>query len=180
MRDSPDSTREFQDSGGPKLAEGHTQAALSLQIFTAVLMVGPCVFLGIVVCINQGSFGTEPNITAWFAIGVALVLFVLHLLITGKQMWRNPVAQINSDEDWKQHSTDQLAVLMKLLQGRKIVACALLEGAIFFNLIIYLVSGLGGNLAAAVFLILTVAARFLTRSRVESWIESASYEIGAR
>lgn len=180
MRDSPDSTREFQDSGGPTLAEGHTPAALSLQIFTAVLMVGPCVFLGIVVCINQRSFETEPNITAWFAIGVALVLFGLHLLITGKQMSRNPVAPINPDENWKQHSTDQLAVLMKSLQGRTIVACALIEGAIFFNLIIYQVSGLRGNLAAAVFLILTVTARFPTRSRVESWIESASYEIGAR
>ena len=56
-----------------------------------------------------------------------------------------------------------------------IIAAAILEGAAFFLLIAYLLEGQAICLAAACLFVTLIAAKFPTRTGVESWTEKQSY-----
>ena len=93
---------------------------------------------------------------------------------------RNQIEQIDTGEFTKRLSTDQLTELLNSFRLLHIVAVALLEAAVVFNLIGYTATEFVGNLGVAVFLILAMVARFPGHSRVTSWVTETSHEVEMR
>ena len=69
-------------------------------------------------------------------------------------------------------SKDEKSALVTIYQTSLIMGLAMLEGAAFFNLIIFLLEGKAVTLISALALLLVEVVRFPTRSGVESWVEN--------
>lgn len=170
----------------PNTQEGATDysAAIAgdirgMQIITAALMMGACIFMGITLFNTQGALGTEPDITSWIGIGFGILCFLLHLIVPSVMRARQ-LAQIDPQEVRSADDLGRFGLVAGVFRGTHIVACALLEGGVFNNLVFYMTTDFVGNLGAAVLLILCIAVRFPTEARVMTWVRNASDEIALR
>jgi len=179
MPDSPYSAPKFQDEVSSVLAPEHVGEIRGIQIITASLIFGACFVMGVALVINGGELGTELDILSWLAIGFAVVQFLLHFVIPAV-IRQKQLGQVNVSEFEERLPTDQLMDLLRIYRGPHIIGCVLLEGAVFFNLIAFMLTEFVGNLAVAVMLLLVMAVRFPTQSRVASWLTDARQEIGLR
>ena len=152
---------------------------LRMQIITIALVMGPLIFLGIALALNSGALGFQPDFLSWSGIGIGLLVFAVHLLvpnvIAGKAL-RN----IDTNELGNSSDEGRFNRLATVFLARHIVACALLEGAAFLNLITYLTTEFAGNLALASMLIVCIVLRFPTADRVQFWVQDRMREIELR
>ncbi len=157
-----------------------------LQIIIGALSLG-CIFFAVIVIVAaKTSFknaGNQLDVT-YIALAMAGLIFVLciflpHIIVSQgrKNILRTifPAARTVSDSDAGEKREDENRVaqpLTQLLQTKTIVAGALLEGAIFFLLIAYMIERSNLSLLAAAALLILLIAQMPTMRRVTNWIEN--------
>lgn len=178
MDDSPYRAPDTQD-GTTDYSKAIAQDVRGIQIVTAGLMMGACFIMVIMLFNNRGALGTEPDIASRIGIAFAATMFLLHVIVPGV-MRGQQLAQINPQKIRDADALERFGLLVGVFRSTHIVACAMLEGAAVFNLVMYMVTKYAGNLAAAVLLILCIAARFPTQNRITTWIRNTADEIAMR
>jgi|GEM_PF-1418051 len=167
---SPYRTPSFGDQ--PSLPPELEADVKGLQIVTLGLMVGPVLFMGVALSANKGELGSTPDVLSYVGIGVTVVDLALYLILPDlvARQQRNAIELTESNKAIELDSYKQLFPVFRI---RHIVACALLEGAVFLNVIAYLLSKFAGNLAAAVFLLVVIALKWPTGEKVAVWLNNA-------
>ncbi|MBI5760456.1 MAG: hypothetical protein HZA46_18230 [Planctomycetales bacterium] len=149
-----------------------------LQIIVGALMFGVISFgvVAIVIRIGKQGGGDSP---VWMIAGGFAVMMLIARQIVGVSMvngirrqiakgtWQPPTK--GGGPAFPADATDADR-LLSLLQTVTIVQCALPEGAAFFNLIAYIMSGHLASLATVAVLLLWMSSSFPTRDRVVNWI----------
>ena len=164
------------DDTAPRKSKSEVRVA---QIITIAMMAGVLAFAVVAAVMRRFQFDGQPDFLNWIAIGFAGVAFVLHYVVPGILVGTSlreiaPSDLTDSDREANFHR------LFPLFQTRHIIACALLEGAAFFNLFAFLQSGyLWSFVAAGVFVVL-MATRFPTQASCEEWISDRVREIQER
>jgi hypothetical protein len=155
-----------------------------LQFVVGALLLGCILFVTIVIFISLGdSWPWElPQLTLLALIFSGCAIFarlIVPPLIVAQGRKKIPAQQCGANirEGGSSASTDvELDVdttwkLMGLLMTRTIIACALLEGVIFFLLVAFLIEHSSIALSAAAILWLLLASHFPTQGWAISWIE---------
>lgn len=174
---NPYATPGEHESGLP--ASDCVAAVRGLQVITAALVVGVLVFMGITLVLNEGALDGSPDIVSWVGLCFAGIVFVNHLFIPGFVAGRILNA-VDAEQLRNADASEKFAAVMPALRIRTIVACALLEGAAFVNLVAYMTSKFSGNLAAAAVLVVLIGIRFPSMSSVEFWAQDRIRGIEAR
>lgn len=128
-----------------------TQSVRQLQIVTGALVMGACMSLGIVLFVN-GKIDGVPDITTWIGVGLAGLLFFNHLVIPGFLL-KNQLGMLNSDTLNPFTDDEKMASVLGPIRATHIVACAMLEGAAFLNIALYMVNDCVLNLITAAVMI---------------------------
>lgn len=147
-----------------------------LQTITVGLLTGVFVVTGIFLVMNEGVLGDTPELISWIAIGFAALVFVNHLVIPGivaKTILKNVSADAFRDAD----EGGKHELLFPAYQTRHIVACAMLESGVFFNLVAYMATEYAGNLVTACVQTAMIAIRFPTATRAQFWIQDHIREL---
>ncbi len=95
-------------------------------------------------------------------------------------MRRKQLAELDPEQIRTADLATRCQLLLGVLRSTHIVACALLEGAAFLAVIAYMTEGFIGSLGLVLFLVLSLAARFPTKSRMLAWVRQTSEEIELR
>jgi len=161
-------------ASGPKL-QSVTQGVRVLQIIVAALMLGVLTFGGVATFL---AFLTEhevpqppavpaPPMLAYLAAAFATVLFVVHLIVP-MIVLRSSLQQVGS-----RSSVEELTPvdLVPSYIASTIVACALPEGAAFFNLVAVIIDRQYWSLGVAGAMLVLIAIRFPTVDGVTTWAE---------
>ncbi|MEZ6062284.1 MAG: hypothetical protein R3C19_18235 [Planctomycetaceae bacterium] len=148
----------------------------SLKLITIGLAIGPMVFLGIALVLSQGAIDGKPDIVAWLALGFAGLQFLMHILVP-PLVAHAAIRRIDSRRFGDSDVAAKAGLLLPIFRQRHIIAMAMLEAAAFFNLVAYIISRFGGNLAVAAVLILLIAVRLPSAANVHSWIHERLQEI---
>ncbi len=167
---SPDRTPSFADQ--PSLPPELATDLKGLQIITVILMAGPVMFMGVALAANKGELGSTPDVLSWVVIGVTVVELTLYLILPDL-VARSKRDMIELGGSNTAIELDSFKQLLPVYRTRHIVACGLLEGAIFLNVIAYMVSKLAGNLAVAVFLLVIIALKWPTGEKMVVWLNDA-------
>ena len=138
-----------------------------MQIILGAIVLGAVAFLVVAVVVRWQSDQPAPEspIISYLALGAALVIAVAYYFVTDalQASQRRGAAGANTRIAW-----------CNAYQTTMIAGAAMLEGAVFFLLIAYLLEGdLKDNwtpLAAAAGFIVVIATLFPTRSGLERWI----------
>jgi len=155
------------------------ESVRGIKIITVALAAGALLFLGIALATNAGHIEWEPNVLSWLAIGIAALNAVLHVIISAVTETTG-LRNLNAEAVREADEPVSRKLLIRVYLHRHIVACALLEGAAFFNLVAYMVTHFGGNLVAAAVLISLIAIRLPSVGGVQFWIQDRIREIEAR
>lgn len=148
----------------------------SLQVITGGLLMGVLAFMTIVLFMTQGSLSGQPELISWIAIGFAALMFVNHLMIPGI-VAKAILSKISGEAIRNADESDKYERLFPALQTRHIVACAMLEGGVFFNLVAYMVTEYAGNLVTACVQTAMIVIRFPTATRAQFWIQDRIREL---
>lgn len=154
-------------------------AVRTLKIITIAMAAGVLVFMAIALVTNQGALDGDADILSWIAIGFAGLMFVNHLVIPGVIATAS-LGKVSTEQIREADEATRFSLIFPTYQIRHIVACALLEGAAFFNVVAYMMEPFGGNLAAAGILIALIAVRIPTVSGVTFWVQDRAREIEMR
>lgn len=157
-------------------------AVRTMQVIVGALAAGVLTFVGVVLAVVRGGviggqLQQEPLIThvaAGFAVVAAVLWGIVPGLITSRM--RQAIAGGNKSPLTTKLSNAaevrDVAPLTVAYQSRLIVGAALLEGAAFFNLIVYMLEQQPLSLVAAGVLLLIMLTQIPTVSRLEAWVES--------
>jgi hypothetical protein len=134
-----------------------------MQIIAGALCAGALTFgLVAVIVVANGFERSETNpIVSLVGLGGAAFNWVLHFVIPPK------VARVSPND-----SQPNLETLYGVYLTRMIIGLALLEGAIFFNVVAYIIEQNWWSLAVASGLLFWMLIKFPTHTRVEHWIET--------
>ena len=140
---NPYSTPDNRDTAQESLNQ--KREVRGLQIITAGLAGGVLFFMAVTLFTNEGDISGQPDVVSWMGLVMACMMFVSHLIlpnvIAGAALKKiDPTELQNADAEQK------FAMLLPAFRTRHIIACAILEGAAFFNLIGYLLNQFAGNL----------------------------------
>ena len=149
-----------------------------LQIIVASVVLGPVAFLGYVLFMAPPAEKDGGGFMTYVACGVAAAavaarLFAPPLIVRSQRrqiaagVW-SPSGQTGGR--LKTPTTDA-GKLAAVYATRTIVAVVVLEGAVFFLVVAYLLERNPLALAAAIPLIVVIAAHFPTQARVAEWVE---------
>ncbi len=174
---NPYSSPEQQNGFAPSAT--HAAAVRIMQIIVFALVMGVVSFLGVALVVKQGAFDGEPEILSWLALGIAGVMFVVHLFIPGIAA-STALRQINSEDIRSAEADRRFELIAPIFQTRLILACALLEGAAVLNLVAYIVEPYVGNVIVAAVLAAMIAGKIPTASKVEFWVQDRAREIEMR
>ena len=142
-----------------------SQLVFVMQIISVSLILGVLVFLGVAFVMTQGQQPKPPMLT-YVALGFT------GLTIIGHWLFRMPVRPSQAAvENFDLHSEQLFRDLAPYYQTEHIIKMALLEGAAFFNGVVYMQEANWWNLAAMGLLVFLMLIRFPTQSRVIAWIE---------
>ncbi len=135
----------------------------TVQIIAGALIVGPLLFAGIAFV---AAHGQQPrnDILAYIAIGFATIALVA-----------SPAAStIVANQRLRQLGSrgPELSImdLFGVLGTRVVVRAAILEGAVFFCCIAYMITSLWWTLGTALLLLAIMIAFFPTRGRFDDWV----------
>jgi len=155
-----------------------------MKILMAALVVSCLIFLGVVLALRRAN-NPQNNIVpllTYMAVGFSLLMLVLHVVVprltiatARKQMARGdwPPSKVSGQypvATEKKRGTGEAGKLCMLYQMQLIIGAAMLEGAVFFSLIAYLVEGDLASLAVAGLLIVFLLLRIPTRTGVENFL----------
>jgi hypothetical protein len=159
-----------------------------LQIIVAAQVAGLVFFLGIILLLNLQNKGKPPGparassillpLVFVFATGALVMSVAVPRAFTAgarRQIaagtWNpNPRGSAPAPAPEGKEMSDE-AKLAVVYQSQKIVAVALIEGAAFFALIVYMLEGNALTLGLALLLIAAQVVHFPTREKVEGWID---------
>lgn len=178
MTDSPYRTPEQESMG----ADGSLDLAGSvrgMQIITGAMLMSVVTFSVVVLAIGGGDLSTDLELESLFGVGFAGFAFIGHIFVP-PIIQRVRLSQISAQQLENTDDEARARLLLPSLRGSHIVACALLEGAVFLNLVMYMITSSLWNLVAAGLLVVSLVARFPTQSRVRAWIRHTSENIQLR
>jgi hypothetical protein len=154
-----------------------------LQIIVGALFFGCFCFLVIAFLISQNSNKENGQVLTIMATVYGGVVFLLWLIVPGivvsngrKKIQQslpfsaNPASEKSFDNKIEKENLQALG-LMGLYQTKTIIACALLEGAIFFLQISYIIDHSMFSLLMAITLMILLIAHIPITGRVSNWIE---------
>jgi hypothetical protein len=154
-----------------------------MQIIIGGLALG-CVFFLMIAVLAGLNFQNAAPATGltYIALATAGVILVLWSLVPGivvsqgrkKILQSPPISGQTDDKDAvveKQAENSLADALVQLLQTKTIIACAMLEGVIFFLLIAYMIERSSLSIIAAVALLILLLAHMPTIGRVAAWVE---------
>lgn len=145
----------------------------TLQIIHLALAMGVSFFLVIaVVVLRQGSFfGANPwSVTSPMTL-VALLFGAS--AIVGHLLFPNLVVAARRKDLARSEATEEadFGAMVMLYTTQKIVGSALLEGAAFFNVIVYFLDGTALPLLFALLLLGVLISRIPTRDGMTMWVD---------
>jgi F0F1-type ATP synthase membrane subunit c/vacuolar-type H+-ATPase subunit K len=134
----------------------------TMQVITLAMVSGVVVF-GVVAAVLAGGLPGPPTgkMISLLAAVVAGMLFVAHLVVPGMVGRSVLTADVRADD----------AKLMGVFQAQLLIRLALLEGAAFLNLVVFLIEHNWWSLAIAGGLVFWMLSLFPTRTRVAHWME---------
>lgn len=150
-----------------------------MKIITIAMLAGVLVFLGISLMLSQGELGTEPEILSWVGIGFFALMLIQQLIIP-PILTRNALKAISSESLRQAEPADRLRMVLPAFRTSHIVACAMIEGAAFLNIVVYIIDKFVGNLAAAAVGVVVLALKLPTSTKVQWWAEERVREIEMR
>lgn len=145
------------------------QIVMVMRIITVAILMGPILFLFIVLSISENPKPQEPNL-AYIAAGVAGVMIFLSFLIRFRPR-RSSLPKDSQHENFDPYADEVFMALAPTYQMELIVKLALLEGAAFFNIIAYQIERQWWTLAVVVLLLVLIAAKFPTLAGIQQRIE---------
>jgi hypothetical protein len=162
-----------------------TRLVRTLQILVAAMSIGCILFLVIAILAADSLVGkqSESLVVTSIALGYALASIPLRIVVPriivaqSRRKIREgrwPTAQETSTAiaDNAPSEIDDLGMLAQVLLTQTIIAAAILEGAIFFLLVAYLVERSPLSLMMAAVLIVAIAASMPTTRRCYEWIKT--------
>ena len=138
-----------------------------MQIICGALMMGVIWFAAIAIYIKVGQPAAGKVILAYLAAGAAAVCVVARLFVPSQIVRDGIILLLKARQPEDLSRRD----LYPVCQTHMIVACALLEGAAFFNLVSYMVEGQVWTLAIVAALLALMASSFPTLEKVNSWAD---------
>jgi hypothetical protein len=143
-----------------------------MQIVAAALTIAATIFLIVVVVLQLTGHAPKPPKTPTLTyVGIVFTFMVVVGFATLPQsivaVGRKRIARNQGEEG----ANDKIISLCGLYQTSMLIGLALLEGAIFFQLLVFQIEGQQLNLLLAMLLLTGMVLQFPTRPRVESWIE---------
>ncbi len=160
----------------PHISAGLQQRVRGLQVVVSALAAGATFFAGIVLVAKSGAIGWEPNPVSWIAVGFASFALVLSIVVPGT-VSRAALSRISPESLRSANEATELELLFPVYQQRCIMACGLLEGAAFFNLVAYQLNAFVGSLAMAAMLIVLILVRFPSVAGMQLWLRDRIQEI---
>lgn len=156
----------------------HPGQIKTLQIITFALIQGVVVFAAVAFFISQGKEQKE-GVLVWVALGIAIMAIVVRTVLGGflTSALRNGLDRTVWDELPEQKKDSRL---IGQFQTKHIIECALLEGAAFFNLVIYIIERNMISLGVAAVLLMLMAMAFPGGSKVDHWVENQKQLINIR
>lgn len=130
-------------------------------------MAGVIPFMAIAIVMRFGQAPAGKIVIAYLAVGMAAMCVVARILVP-RQIVRGGIALL-----LKTRRPDELGRmdLYPIYQTQMIVACAVLEGAAFFNLISYMTEGQMWTLGVVIVLLALMATSFPTAEKVNNWAD---------
>ena len=145
------------------------QMILTMQIIAGALMSGVAIF-GIIVLVMTTGRESHGTTLAYIAAGFGFLMVVLRFVVPAA-IAKSQIEGLARGAD--QSDTSEMADRMPLLaiyQTQMIIGFALLEGAGFFNLIVYLIEVQVLSLVVTAVVLAIMSMTFPARDRVEYWV----------
>ncbi len=146
------------------------RSVLAMQIIAAALAAGVLAFL-VIAIVLVGQDRAEQPFLSYLALGFA-VLSIGAWMVVPNLMARQ-IRQSLAERELDDSDTARLQAVAQLVaayQTRLIVGCAILEGAAFFSLVVYLLEAHPASLVVAAVLLLLIISQIPTLGRVEGWV----------
>lgn len=134
-------------------------------MITGALILGVGWFGGVALAIRPDP-DPEAFVLEYVALGMAALMIGLRAIVPGV------VANGQVKRILDSQPTDLREALAPVYLSRSIIAAALLEGAAFFNLVAYIITGQVSNIGMAGFLALVIAGGMPMQPKFESWVEA--------
>jgi len=144
-----------------------------LQLIVAALLAGCVGFAAVAVVLGQhGAGGVAGDLPLGY-VGLAVAAAVLvSRPVVGVALGNQLQNTLASGSPGSRPTIEDLHAVLGYLQTRTFVGGAMFEGATFFLLIVYLLTGDVIPLAAAGVMLLGLALHFPTRGGMTDWVES--------
>lgn len=145
---------------------------LPMQIIAAALAAGVLTFLVVAIVLGGQDRAEEPFLSY---IALAFAVLSIGAWMVVPNLMARQIRQSLADREWDDSDAARLQDVEHLVaayQTRLIVGCAILEGAAFFNLVVYLLEAHPASLVAAVVLLLLITSQIPTLRRVEEWVSA--------
>ncbi|MFN8705786.1 MAG: hypothetical protein ACK526_00980 [Planctomyces sp.] len=153
-----------------------TKAVKTSTLIALGMMSGVIGFLGIAVVLTGGNFSTEIGVLSIVAAAVAFVMCGVHLLIPGV-IARSQIVKLVTD-GWKDRTdAERIRLLCQVWQTQLIVGIAVLEGTVFFNIIVLIREKSFLSVAAIAVLLPLMLAKIPNRLKAEWWVQERQREI---
>jgi len=151
----------------------------NVQIIVIALAVGPIVFAGIAVWRRANQVPQQGSLLPYLAAGFAMTVLAARIII-GKSTVASQRHRIAAGT-WSLGSNAPRANLpasmtdgdrlLFVFQQKTIIESAIVEGAAFFTIMSYLITGQWWSLAVAAVLVLVNLIPFPAFDRVENWVQ---------
>ena len=154
------------------------QSVRQLQVITGALVTGATTTFGLMLFLN-GKLDGKPDITTWIGIGMAVFMFVNHLVIPGFLI-NVQLSALNSEILTDSTDDEKVTAVLGPLRTGHIVGCAMLEGAAVMNAVLYMVNDCLINLIAAAVFIVLLLLKMPTTFGMQSKVADRLREIEMR
>jgi len=129
---------------------------LTMKGMIGALILGVVMFMAVALYVNKFELTGELNILAKIALGKALFLIPLGMVVTKLLL--------------KRRMPDSIESLGVVLQTSLLVGCVIIEGAAMFNIVAYLIGKNGLSLLMALLCTIAMLFMFPTKAKVEKMI----------
>lgn len=146
------------------------QMVLVMQIITLAILAGPVFFLVFVLLTSSGDPAQEPT-QSYIAAGFAAVMILTHFMVRLRPN-RSRVPESLRGENFDPYSDEVFLAIAPTYQTELIIKIAMLEGAAFYNIIVYQMERQWWSLAIVALLLGLIAIQFPTTSRIQARIEN--------
>ena len=153
--------------------------AKQLKIITFALAQGAIIFGVVVLFLNNAVIDGEPDILTWIALGAGGLMIVNHLVLPSLIV-KAQLGNLSAEDFRGASDEDKFRYVGSAYRTQQIVACALLEGGAFFNLVAYMIDKSVYSVAAAAVLVVLILVRMPTATRIEFWVQDRTREIELR